>query len=301
MKHALVVGLLAVGTAAGLAVAGQQPAAPAPAAAAPKQKAFKSQAEAQALQAVVQALTPDARITAAEEFLTKYADSDFKGLALFAEAQTYQEKNDYEKTIVYAERALESNPDDGTKMNTMLLLAKTLGSKTREFDLDREEKLGRVEKYSNTVLEMLKTMAKPNPQLPDERWEEAKGYMIADARQSLGMDQMVRKNYPQAITEFKAALAATKDPDPSVQLRLASAYNKSGKYDEAIPLCEQVMANTNLPPAFKQIAQAERARAVTAKGGAAAAPAQPAPAATQAAPQAAAPAQPAAPAAPQKP
>lgn len=293
MKYAFVVGLLSVGMAAGLAAAGQQPAAPA----APKQKAFKSQAEAQALQAVVQALTPDARIAAAEDFLTKYADSDFKGLALFAEAQTYQEKNDYEKTIVYGERALESNPDDGTKMNTMLLLAKTLASRTREFDLDREEKLGRVEKFANTVLEMLKTMPKPNPALPDERWEEAKGFMASDAHQSLGMDQLVRKNYAQAIAEFKTALAATKEPDPAVEVRLASAYTKAGKYDDAIALCEKVMNAPNLHPAFKQVAQAERARAMAAKGGGAAAQPQAAPAA-QAAPQAA-PAQ--QPAAPQKP
>ena len=72
--------------------------------------------------------------------------------------------------VVYAERAFEADPDPITKVQTMLMLATGIVQRTREFDLDREEKLGRVEKYANGALDMLKTLPKPNASLSDERW-----------------------------------------------------------------------------------------------------------------------------------
>jgi tetratricopeptide (TPR) repeat protein len=275
MKKAILVGVLAA-----LAAAVPMSAQPA----APKQRAVKTQEEAKGLQAVFQATTPDTRITAAEDFVTKHPKSDFLSLALFVEAQSYQQKNDYEKMVIFAERALESDPDDGTKVQAMLMLAKGMAQKTREFDLDREEKLGRVEKYANGSLELLKTMAKPNPQLPDEQWEGFKGMMASDAHEALAMAATTRKNFDQAITEFKTALTVSKQPDPSTEVRLASVYNKVGKYDDAIALCDKLMAQADLHPTIRQYAQAERARAVQAKGGTAPAPAVPAAPAAPAAP-----------------
>jgi tetratricopeptide (TPR) repeat protein len=287
MKNAILIGVLAI--AAGIPAAAQN-AQPAPAA--PK-RAIKSQEEGTALQGVLQAMTPDGRVTAAEEFVTKYPKSDFRSLALFAEAQAYQQKNDYEKMVIYGERALEADPDDATKLQTMLMLAKGIGQRTREFDLDREEKLGRVEKYANSSLDMIKTMPKPNPNLPDEQWNGFKSQMSADAHEALGLAALVRKNYDQAITEFKTAVEITKEPEPAAQVRLASAYNKASKFDEAIAVCDKVMAQPNLHPQIRQYAQAERARAIQGKGGGAqqgAAPAaNPAPS-TPAAPAPAAPA-----------
>ena len=92
-------------------------------------------------------------------------------------------------------------------------------------------------------------------------------------------------------------MPSTKEPDPGTEVRLASAYNKAGKFDEAIALCDKLMAQPDLHPTIRQYAQAERARAFQAKGGAA--PPAPGAAATPA-PQPA-PAAPAAPANPPQP
>jgi tetratricopeptide (TPR) repeat protein len=273
------IGALAI-VAAGIPVT----AAAGQAAAPPKQRALKSQEEQKALQALFQATTPDARVTAGEDFVTKFPKSDFRCLALFAEAQSYQQKGDYDKMVIYGERTLDADPDDATKLQTMLLLANGIAQRTREFDLDREEKLGRVEKYANSALETLKTIAKPNPNLPDEQWDGFKAQMVSDAHEALGMAALVRKNYDQAISEFKTAVAATKEPEPAAEVRLAAAYNKAGKYDDAIAICDRLMAKADLHPAIRQFAQSERARAVQAKGGA---QATPAPAAGSAAPAAA--------------
>jgi len=55
---------------------------------APKARAPKTPAEAQALNAVFQAASPDARIAAAEDFVVKFPESDFKAVAFYAEAQS---------------------------------------------------------------------------------------------------------------------------------------------------------------------------------------------------------------------
>ncbi len=266
----------AITPAAGQGQSGQPAGAPAP-----KARSLKSQAEQQALQGVIQATTNDARIRAAEDFITKFPKSDFLGLALFAEAQSYQLKNEYENMVVYAERALEADPDPITKVQTMLMLATGIVQRTREFDLDREEKLGRVEKYANGALDALKTLPKPNASLPDEQWNDLKGQMVAEAHDALGMDASVRKDNDQAIKEFKASLDATKEPSPTTEVRLAAVYNQAGKYDDALALCDTVLKAPNLLPQIQRVALAERSAATQGKGGGAKAAA---PASTAAAP-----------------
>ena len=109
MRNALLGGVLVL-MAAGIPVVAQQAGQAAPAQPVGKARALKSPEEQKALQAVFQATTPDARIAASEDFITKFPKSDFLGLGLFAEAQSYQQKNDYTKMQIYGERTLEADP-----------------------------------------------------------------------------------------------------------------------------------------------------------------------------------------------
>ena len=71
----------------------------------------KSAGESQALMALIQAQgNPDATIKAADDLLTKYADTTFKETALLEEANAYQQKGDDDKAQIYGERVLEANP-----------------------------------------------------------------------------------------------------------------------------------------------------------------------------------------------
>ena len=56
-------------------------------------------------------------------------------------------------------------------------------------------------------------------------------------------------------------------------VRLGQAYNAAGKSDEAIAILDKVMADTNVHPQIRQVAQAERVRAIQAKGSGVKAPA----------------------------
>lgn len=237
-----------------------------------KQPQPKSKGELESLQALFNAQTPDARIAAADELVTKYADTEFKDLALFFAAMSFEQKGDVEKAIIYGERALEANKEH---YNSMLLLARLTAQRTREHDLDREEKLARVENYVKSVEKILATAPRPNPQITDEQWAAAKKDLMAQGYEALGLAALARKKYGDAAAEFKKALENSSQQDPATMVRLGAAYNLDGKYDEAIAVLDKVIAMTDVHPQVKQFAQAEKVRATQGKAGGAK-PAQPA-------------------------
>jgi tetratricopeptide (TPR) repeat protein len=226
-----------------------------------KQPQPKSQKEVEAIMAIQNAQDPDGRIAAVENLINKFADTEFKGFALYIATVSAQQKNDFEKMMLYGERTLEADPKNYA---TMLLMANAVAQRTREHDLDKEEKLGRAEKLANQGAELVKTATKPNPQLTDEQWAGAKKDFEAQAHEALGIVAMVRKKYDVAITELKTAVETSQDLSTSV--RLGQVYNMAGKHDEAIAVLDKVMATADAPAQIKQIAQAEKARAVQAKG-----------------------------------
>jgi tetratricopeptide (TPR) repeat protein len=232
----------------------QKGAAQAPAQGHPAQQAKgpapKSKGELEALQALMAAQgNPDATIKAGDELLTKFADTDFKELALQTIAMAYQQKGDTDKAQIYAERILEVNPKS---FQAQMMIGELLATKTRENDLDKEEKLQKADKMLNSAIANVKTAEKPNPQLTDAQWDEGKKYINAQSHNGLGMVALVRKKYDVAASEFKAAAEA--DPQPAYQVRLASALESAGKHDEAIAVCDKVLADPQLHPQIKNVA-----------------------------------------------
>jgi tetratricopeptide (TPR) repeat protein len=258
----ILTGILAL--AAGAAGLMAQPAPAKAPAAAPKGPAPKSKAEADALSAMFQASqsgNPDATIKAADDLLTKFADTDFKETALYMEADAYQQKRDSTKAQIFAEQALQINPKS---YQASIMLAELISGSTRENDLDREEKLSKAEKYAKDAIDFSKDTAKPNPQITDAQWEEFKKGIVARAHNSMGSAALVRKKYDVAITEFKAAVE--NDPQPAFIVREALALQSSGKNDEAIALCDKILADPQAHPQVKAVAQQIRAGAVKAGG-----------------------------------
>lgn len=231
-----------------------------------KQPQPKSQGEVEAIQAMFGAADADARIKAAEQLIVKYADTEFKPLALYFIAASYEQKGDVEKMIVYAERTLEADPTD---FKPMLMLANGIARRTREFDLDREEKLNRAEKMAKDAIAAIKAAQKPNPQLADDQWEAAKRDYEGQAHEAIGVGMMVRKKYAEAAAAFATAVGTASAPDPATFVRWAQASTMAGKPDDALAALEKLNALPDVHPQIKQAAQAERVRATQAKSGAA--------------------------------
>jgi tetratricopeptide (TPR) repeat protein len=217
----------------------------------------KSPKETEAVMAVMKATSPDEKIAAVENLMTKFKDTEFKSYALFQAAQASQVKGDTVNALQYGNRAIEADPKN---FQALLLVSALLAQSTREFDLDKDEKLGRSTKLANDAEAAISAAAKPNPALTDDQWAGIKKDMISQAHDTLGMVAMVNKKYDAAITEFKTSIDGAATPDPTTSVRLAVAYSNSGKYDESLALLDKVMAMPGTSEAVKKAAQTEKQR-----------------------------------------
>jgi len=222
----------------------------------------KSQKEMDALMAIQNAQGPDAQIAAVENLLTKFADTEFKVTALQMATQSAQQKGDLGLMTGYAERTLKADPKNYI---VMLMLAQATVQQTREFDLDKDEKLKNSEKMVNEALEILKAAPKFRPDLTDEQWAGAKKDFEAQGLETLGMTAMVRKNYPEAVNQFKKAVEVQGSPDPATKVHLARAYNAVANYDAATLTLDAVLATPDLHPSIRTVAGQEKLKAAQAK------------------------------------
>jgi len=220
-----------------------------------KQLKVKSQKEAEAIQAMFQAPDPDARIAAAKDLVMKFADTDFKSTAFYIMAFSAQQKLDLENVVVYGEQALEA---DDKNYGAMILISSALAQRTREFDLDREEKLGRSEKLAKAAIELIKTAVKPNPNVTDEQWEGAKKDYTAQAYEGIGMAAMARKNHEACASNLQLAVDNASQADPATLVRLGSCYGKIKKYDEGITALDRALNDPAAVPVVKQAATQEK-------------------------------------------
>lgn len=215
----------------------------------------KSMEEVQVLQKIFVAQDPDERIAAATELLEKFKDTEFKPLALEFIALSYQQKNDLENMLAYGEQALQADPDN---YRVMLMMAVAIAQTTREFDLDREEKLAQVERYVKRAFELLENAPRPNPNLTDSEWLMAKKDFYAQGYEALGLAELARGNTEKAIELLKKALQTAANQDPATVLKLGFALTRANKYDEAIQLMDSLINDPNTSPVVKQYAEQQK-------------------------------------------
>ena len=204
----------------------------------------KSQEELDAIMAVQNSQDADSRITAADDLLKKFADTEFKAWALQMQMLSYQPKNDFDNMLVYGERALEADPENAI---VMIQLAYAIPSRTREFDLDKDEKLAKAEDLAKRAMAIVPVMPKHNPQIPDEEWLLVKKDFMSQAHESLGMVAMLRKDYTGAEGSLRKALEMAVEQQPQSFYQLANALKEQGKYDEALTTVDQAIAKGGVP------------------------------------------------------
>jgi tetratricopeptide (TPR) repeat protein len=209
----------------------------------PKPKYTK--AEAEAVNGFLAEKDPAAKIAKIEAFVQKFADTQFKAMAYTQAARAAEQMNAGSKVVIYSDLAIEADPK---AYEAMLMESAELARTTRENDLDKDEKLGKSEKLAHEAMEIIPTVPKPNPQIPDEQWEEAKREFLGDAHRDLGMIATVRKKYDVSIAEFKQAVEIPHEADAPTYIRLAAAYNDNRQPDEALATLAKMPANPQLAP-----------------------------------------------------
>jgi len=218
--------------------------------------------ELKALQGILNASTMETRVAAVDSFVNSFPKSEYRNFALTAAADAYEAGGNTTKAIIYYQLALEANPKD---YNAMLMLAAETARTTREFDLDREEKLAKAEKYAKDGMALIPGASKLNPEMTDAQWEAIKKDDLARGHEALGLIAVARKKYDVAAGEFKTATETAADTPPATFIRLGGAYTDAGQPDQAIATLDKVLAVPNLPDQLKNVAQAEKTRAEKAK------------------------------------
>jgi tetratricopeptide (TPR) repeat protein len=247
--------------------AAQQPAGQA--APAPNVKQTKSKEEFAAYNAAVALTDPAAVEAAANDFVTKYPESELRGELYRRAMGLYGQSGNTEKVVENGRKALTYLPDDAA---TLVVMASEIAEHTRETDLDRDERLADVTKYANHALETVDKIVAP-PAMSPEQFAQAKAQLRADAYSALGMAGFVKKDYATAEKNFKSALQAVPNDD-YIMLRLTIALDKQNKYAEGLEWANKTIAASKPGSQVQQLANQEKTRLTTMAN----APAKPAPA-----------------------
>ena len=219
---------------------------------------------------MIKAQTPDDRIKTANDLMTKFADTEFMSIAMLMTAEAYEQKNDFEKMQVWCEKTTRGGSEE------LLVHA-------HDRRRHRQARAGQTTSISvrswrawisspSRRCEVVKDAPKPNPGIPDDQWASAKKDYASQAHEAFALAAMLRKKYDVAIAEFKEAVDGAGTPDPATMVRFGQCYDQAGKPDDAIAILDKVMAMSNVHPQIRQFAQAERVRAIQAKGKRSAAP-----------------------------
>jgi tetratricopeptide (TPR) repeat protein len=240
-----------------------------PPAAAPKGPKAKSQKELAALQKVQQAAQAgnyDAEITAINEVLENFADTEYKPMLLNMAMDAAERKGDYAQTLVWGDRIMENNPKDFT---APILMAATIAQHTRENDLDKDQSLKKVDDDANKGLDLVKSAPADPPtgfNGTAADWANYKKDQTALAHYALGLAADLRKNYPEAIQDLKTSNSEATHPSPTTDATLAKVYVDAKQYDDAIATADKVLATPDAPAQVKQFAQAQKDAATKMKG-----------------------------------
>ena len=227
----------------------------------PKPKSQKEVDALQKVQAAEQAQNWDGVISSVNNVLENFADTEYKPMLLNMAMDAAQRKGDVAQTSVYADRVLEAEPNN---IPARVTLAASTVQHIRENDLDKEQNLKKVDDYANKALDLLKTADTPPVGMPPGQWPDYKKELTSQSYDALGQAASLRKNYPDAIKDFKSAAEA--QPTNTVSMaRLSKAYVDAKQYYDAISTADNVLGVSDAPASVKQFAQQSKDNATKLK------------------------------------
>jgi tetratricopeptide (TPR) repeat protein len=196
-----------------------------------KKPQWKSRDEYDAFTAMTGEKDPSKKITLAEAFLKKFADTDFKDLVYVSMMGAYQQLGQSDKAIDAARKTLELNPDS---LQALSYLSFVFPFVFKPTDADATTQLSRADSDGRRGLEALQKLQKP-ANVTDEQFNQYVKSQRAIFNGAIGFVALQRKDYAAAITSFK--MAAEDNPsDVYTFYRLGVAYVSSDPrdYDNAI-------------------------------------------------------------------
>lgn len=226
----------------------------------------KTQPEFEAYKAALAQPDGAAMEKAADDFAAKFPDSELRVVVYKAAMQKYQQANNADKMLEMAQKALTYDPDEP---EALLGVAQVLAERTRETDLDKEQKLAEAKKDAARALETIDTDV-PSTGYPPEQLAAYKGFLHSQAYVILGTLAFNQKNWPDAETNLRKSIDAfPQQPDTVAMFRLAVALDMQNKIPEATKYIDQAMDLTKDRPdsGVGKAVRAEKDRLTKLSGG----------------------------------
>jgi len=228
----------------------------------------KTQPEYDAYKAVMaESKDPVAMEKAADDFATKFPDSELRVLLYSAVMQSYQNANNAEKMMDAGRKVLKLDPDDPVALTGV---AQVLAERTQDTDLDKDQRYAEATKLAQHALESIDTVAIPAG-TPQDKIDSYKGFLRSNAYYVLGTVEYNQEKYAEAESNLRKSIDAfPSQPDPLVVLRLALSLDKQEKYPEALKVANQAVQITQENTTLGTYARNERDRLTQLTGGSAA-------------------------------
>jgi len=240
----------------------------------------KTQPEFDAYKAAVSSTNdPAAMEKAADDFAAKFPDSELRALLYRSAMHSYQSANNADKMLDMGRKVLKIDADEP---EALIGVAEVLAERTRDTDLDKDQRLDEAMKLTQHAVETVDTDIAVPADTPREKIDAYKGFLRSSAYSIMGTLQFNKEKYVDAENNFRKSIDAfPSQPDPVVVLRLALSLDKQGKYPEALKEANHAVELTQENTTAGTLARRERDRLVQLTGGSNPAPATKPPAGAQ--------------------
>lgn len=178
---------------------------------------------------------PEGLVRLGEEFAKKFPESRYLASIYSKLVTAYLATQQVEKMFAAGEKALELNPDN---VDVLPLLGWVM---PRRFDpnaLDAQQKLEKAEQYSQRGIELLEALQKP-AEIAEEQFTQAKKEKLAMCHSGLGLVNLHRQKFPDAIKELETATQLSANPDPIDYFLLGVAYQQTQRFSDAVSAFEK--------------------------------------------------------------
>ena len=206
------------------------------------QGGFKSEEEYNAFMALQNAMSPEDKAAAGGAFVAAYPKSEFFGVACYMTMLSYQQLNDFDSMLLYGEMVLDSDPQPGVLAGTLLSLAGAIPTRTREFDLDKEEKLAKADDYAKRAMALIPTLPKMDPNMSDDEWLSTKMEFMSQSHEAVGIVALKREDYDASVASLRKAFEMAPNPVAFTMYNLAQALTKQGNAEEAAEMAQRCTA-----------------------------------------------------------
>ncbi|MGO8796287.1 MAG: tetratricopeptide repeat protein [Candidatus Sulfotelmatobacter sp.] len=242
--------------------AGQTAGQAAPAGKRPPQA--KTQPEFEAYKTAVALTDPAAQEKAADEFATKFPDSELKPLLYKSVMHEYQSANNGDKMMEMAQKLLTYDPDDP---EALLAVAQVIAERTHDTDLDKDQKLAEARKDAQRALVTVDTDI-PTAGQPPDRIEAYKNFLRSEAYEIIGTLDYNKQAWADAEGNLRKSIDAyPQQVDPVAVLRLSLALDQENKYPEALKFANQAVDLTKEGTVTGDAARKEKDRLTQLTGG----------------------------------